>query len=204
MRADEWLLEHAAEPTLRLYGWDGPWLSLGYAQPDNWLDHSLLQQWGVSLVRRPTGGQAVLHQRELTYSVVLPQAPPGGVRLAFGEILGWFAQALTGLGWPVETGAGSDTHHPKPSCYDRIQGGEIGLQGKKLIGSAGLRRGRRLLQHGSLPVEPDLELFRRVFPGAELPATLPGLTAHQLVSRFPVPLQRRDWSDAERSALCLH
>lgn len=148
MAMDEALLEDVASQGggyLRFYRWDPPTLSLGRNQPNTFYD--------VPIVRRPTGGQAVWHEHELTYAVVAPIALFGSLRQAYCEIHTRLARALRALG--VETVL-APAHLPiRPSahpasCFAAPVGGEILVQGRKLVGSAQMRRGDAFLQHGSI------------------------------------------------------
>lgn len=179
MAVDEALLEAVGRgeslPVLRLYAWTPPCLSLGYAQPAADVDQDRLASLGWDLVRRPTGGRAILHTDELTYSVI---GPPDEPRLA-GSVLESYrclSQALLralhlldipALALPkhAPTAAAPATpaperpssSHPKnPVCFEVPSNYEITVEGKKLIGSAQARRKEGVLQHGSLPLFGDL------------------------------------------------
>jgi len=176
MAVDEALLESvgrgASLPALRLYAWQPPCLSLGYAQPFSDVDIPRLKERGWELVRRPTGGRAILHTDELTYSVI---APPDEPRLA-GTLLESYnhlAQALLAalrlLGLPVEMqerSAASQAGNTNPVCFEVPSTYEITVGGKKLVGSAQARRKEGILQHGSLPLNGDLARITQalVFP----------------------------------------
>jgi lipoate-protein ligase A len=166
MAVDEAILEaidlEEAPPTLRLYAWEPPCLSIGYAQPigDVDLDQLYTQQWDI--VRRLTGGRAILHTDELTYAVI---APPKEKRLAGGVLEGYrrLAQALLTalklLGIPAEIHAHPKNGQPsdqEPVCFEIPSNYEITAQGKKLIGSAQSRKVIGILQHGTFPLGGDL------------------------------------------------
>lgn len=167
MAVDEAILEAAGQgfvpPTLRLYAWNPPCLSLGYAQPVSDADPAALTQHGWDIVRRPTGGRAILHTDELTYSVSAPLSEPrvaGNVLESYQRLAQALLQALHHLAVPAETEEkynlpqGSD---PKgPVCFEVPSNWEITVDGKKLIGSAQVRRKVGVLQHGSLPLAGDL------------------------------------------------
>lgn len=171
MAVDEAILEgiqaDGALPTLRLYAWQPACLSLGYAQPSSDVDLPALQKRGWDLVRRPTGGRAVLHTDELTYSVI---APPGEPRLAgtllesYNRLAAALLEALRLLGLPAEAQeknppAGRNTN---PVCFEVPSSYEITVLGKKMIGSAQARRRQGVLQHGSLPLGGDLTRILQV------------------------------------------
>lgn len=178
MARDLSLLEEASGPVLRLYSWSHPCLSLGYGQRDGWVDREFCGRLGVEVVRRPTGGRALLHlPGEITYAVVLPD--PGGlsVQEAFAGLAGLLAASLARLGVPVETAGGGASPAPagNPSCLAISAPGEVTARGRKLVGSAQVRRQGRLLQHGALPRRADAALLARVIPDALPEADLAGL-----------------------------
>ena len=147
MAADAALLDDvvlAGAAYLRLYRWDPPTLSIGRNQPNTFQ--------GVPIVRRPTGGQAVWHEHEVTYAVVAPIVVFGALRKAYCEIHARLTRALRTLGVDATP---APAHRPiRPSahrsCFAAPVGGEILVQGKKLVGSAQVRRGDAFLQHGSI------------------------------------------------------
>jgi lipoate-protein ligase A len=166
MAVDEAVLESTsggeALPTLRLYAWAPPCLSLGYAQPLTDVDLSRLHARGWDLVRRPTGGRAVLHTDELTYSVIGPLEEPrltGGVLDSYRHLAQALVAALRTLGLPADIEGES---HPaagrtaNPVCFEVPSTYEITVSGKKLLGSAQSRRKDGVLQHGSLPLTGNL------------------------------------------------
>ena len=163
MAVDEAILEAAGSaavlPTLRLYAWDPPCLSLGYAQPINDADLPSLHQRGWQLVRRPTGGRAILHTDELTYSVCGPAHNPilaGSVLDSYRRLSAALLAALHRLGIPAETHPTTPDHGKGPVCFEVPSNYEITTSGRKLIGSAQARRKEGVLQHGSLPLYGDL------------------------------------------------
>ncbi|PKN92506.1 MAG: lipoate--protein ligase family protein [Chloroflexi bacterium HGW-Chloroflexi-6] len=165
MAVDEAILEHAgrgdSRPTLRLYAWQPACLSLGYAQPYTDVDESRLAAHGWDVVRRPTGGRAILHTDELTYSVTTAPNEPimeGTVLESYNRIAGALLAACHSLDLPV-----SMEQHAPPAeatkgavCFEVPSAYEIVLDGKKLIGSAQARKREGILQHGSLPLHGDL------------------------------------------------
>ena len=165
MAVDEAILEHIHRgqslPTLRLYAWDPPCLSLGRGQPFSDVDLDRLEARGWDVVRRPTGGRAILHTDELTYSVTAAVDEPrvaGSVLESYNRLSRALSCALQSLGLPVEIekhapGAGASTN---PVCFEVPSSYEITVGGKKLIGSAQARKKEGVLQHGSLPLTGDL------------------------------------------------
>ncbi len=165
MAVDEAILEHAgrgdALPTLRLYAWDPPCLSLGHAQPFTDVDTARLESHGWEVVRRVTGGRAILHTDELTYSVTGPADEPklaGTVLESYNRLARALLAAVQGLSLPVEMkeGKAENNGEPNPVCFEVPSTYEITVDGKKLIGSAQARRKEGVLQHGSLPLSGEL------------------------------------------------
>lgn len=136
---------------LRIYGWSPPALSLGFHQPASSVDEAALTRRGFDLVRRPTGGAAVLHADEITYAVTAPLGLPGlgrSVLEIHGGIADALATAFRSLGVAVDFGG--DGVPREFACFAGAGGHEMTLDGRKLVGSA-LRRGRTaFLQHGSI------------------------------------------------------
>ena len=173
MAVDEAILEFAARgevpPTLRLYAWAPPCLSLGYAQPIKDVDLKQLQEFGWEIVRRPTGGKAILHTNELTYSVCGPNSEPrlvGGVLESYQRLSFALLEALTLMGINADTVSNSASQQTltedNPVCFEVPSNYEITVDSKKLIGSAQARRKSGVLQHGSMPLSGDLTRILKV------------------------------------------
>ena len=165
MAVDEAILEAAglgnSLPTLRLYAWGPACLSLGYAQLLSDVDIPCLHAHNWEIVRRLTGGRAVLHTDEITYSVIAPLYEPhvtGTVLESYSRIAHALVEALHLLGLPVEVEErrGGPEKSPNPVCFEVPSTYEITSGGKKLVGSAQARRKQGVLQHGSLPLTGDL------------------------------------------------
>lgn len=166
MAVDEAILEAVGRgdslPTLRLYAWAPPCLSLGYAQPFADVDTVRLKDRGWEVVRRPTGGRAILHTDELTYSVAAsPQEPrlQGSVLESYNRLAQALLAAIQSLELPVEMkelAPGPGSTQTGPVCFEVPSSYELTVDGKKLIGSAQARRKEGVLQHGSLPLSGDL------------------------------------------------
>ena len=167
MALDQTLLESAAAgafpPTLRFYRWSPPALSIGRFQPLSDVDLDACSREGIEVVRRPTGGKSILHLDDFTYSVVMgPGFPlPGSVVKAYGVICGGILRALEDLGLNAAI-------QPRESEAYRLAGGacfaantqaDLALSGRKLCGSAQVRRRGALLQHGSILMEDRSELL---------------------------------------------
>jgi lipoate-protein ligase A len=165
MAMDEAMLEHvqrrACLPTLRLYAWDPPCLSLGQVQPYADVDTERLRARGWEVVRRQTGGRAILHTDELTYSVTAPADEPsvaGSVLESYNRLARALLVGMQALGLPVELKANEkvSSDGSNPVCFEVPSTYEITVQGRKLIGSAQARKKESVLQHGSLPLTGDL------------------------------------------------
>ena len=154
MAIDQAMLERAGagERWLRLYTWAPHCLSFGRHEPAlRRYDRAKIGRLGLDVVRRPTGGRAVWHAEELTYSLAVPNGALGGLRQAYEEIHRLLLAALRMLGARVEMAparrtAGIDAG----SCFASPAGGEIVIGGRKVVGSAQVREGSGLLQHGSI------------------------------------------------------
>ncbi len=173
MAVDEAILlavtEGDAPPTLRSFGWTPACLSLGYAQPIADVDLERLHERGWNLVRRPTGGRAILHTDELTYSVIAPMTEPrvvGGVVESYRRLSAGLMRGLEIMGLAVRADdvtrdmiLPSQNQHVTPSgpvCFEVPSNYEITARGKKLLGSAQVRKRGGVLQHGTLPLVGDI------------------------------------------------
>ena len=178
MAVDESILENTVRgdslPTLRLYSWDPPCLSLGRSQPYADANTNTLKTNGWGIVRRATGGRAILHTDELTYSIIAPQ----NNRHVSGSVLGSYQHlakallaALENLGVKVEMKKEEKKGGLSfnPVCFETPSAYEITVNGKKLIGSAQARQKDGVLQHGSLPLTGNLTRVTEVlsFPNSE-------------------------------------
>ena len=173
MAIDRWMLQQLLEggpPLLRLYRWSAPSLSLGRHQ-QRWPAH-----WrgaGVELVRRPSGGRAVLHAGELTYALVL--RPEQGDRAAvYRHCCHWLQEALALAGEPLQFGEVSPAAAAqRSSCFATATAADlVSASGAKRIGSAQLWHRGALLQHGSLLLDPPVPLWQELF-GADPPPLAP-------------------------------
>ncbi len=150
-----------AAPTLRLYGWNPATLSLGKGQSAaDSHDPAYLASQGLGLVRRPTGGQAVLHERERTYCVVgrLDRPPfDAGVLATYASISDALRDAIESLGIETTTASRQSAGPPDrgPVCFNVASSHELLHRGRKLVGSAQMRRREAFLQHGSIPFRAD-------------------------------------------------
>jgi lipoate-protein ligase A len=167
MARDVAMLEAVADgeapPTVRLYGWKPPCLSLGRHQGIEAADLEFCRAEGIDVVRRPTGGRALLHHLELTYAVIAPlsEGPlPRGLQEAYRTICAALVRAVRTLGVDAElTGGEVNLQLPNPKttipCFEAPAGGEVVVAGRKLIGSAMRAHGGAILQHGAILLDWD-------------------------------------------------
>ncbi len=165
------LLAHTAgltPPTLRLYRWQPPAISLGLLQPFEAINETACRQLGFEIVRRPSGGGAVLHQHEITYAVVVDGklCPYGSSVLSTYR---WLAEGLKAglkrLGVDISLSPPSQSTSPatKSFCFARLTDADLSVNGRKLGGAAQARKRNFLLQHGSIPLQLDMEAIERIF-----------------------------------------
>ncbi|TAH35801.1 MAG: hypothetical protein EYC70_12300 [Planctomycetota bacterium] len=163
MARDEALLELRLMPTLRFYRWARPTLSLGYFQRHTDLPVDAVLARGGEVVRRATGGKAILHEHELTYSLCAPEtgALAGGPARAMSALHQALASALSAqLRAPVSVRGGQVLASDRAGsswCFLDSSPLDLALRGRKLLGSAARRRGGWILFHGSLVLAPPRE-----------------------------------------------
>ena len=183
MALDEALMESVREggaPMLRFYRWSPPCLSLGRNQPAAGLyDTDRIERLGLDVVRRPTGGRAVLHHRELTYSLIMREGVLGPAKRAYSTINAGLADGLRRLGVPVALQPAGAQRAAVPSlapCFREPAEGEVVAGGRKLIGSAQYSEAGVTLQHGSLLFADDQSTVRSLLrdpaPEEDPPAVL--------------------------------
>lgn len=161
MALDELLLLNAAAepPVLRIFAWQPPAVSLGYGQSVDDIDRAACAAHGIEVTRRLTGGRAVLHHLEWTYSLVVSAAALGtgrSVAAAYGLLSGGLSAGLARLGiaarcTPRQLGESAG----ESACFATTLGGDLAVDGRKLVGSAQCHRGGGILQHGSIPIDVD-------------------------------------------------
>jgi lipoate-protein ligase A len=147
-----------ASPAVRFYRWAPACLSLGRNQLANDVyDRTRVAALGIDIVRRPTGGLAVLHDDELTYAVTAPAALFGGPRAAYRDIHRAIAAGLATLGIETRLAAANSTLPERgisaAPCFAAPAGGEVVVGDRKLVGSAQRCERRTLLQHGSILID---------------------------------------------------
>ena len=201
MAVDEALLQCMADgddPVLRLYGFAPPCVSLGrFQSADDLGDAGLRRRDGVGLVRRPTGGRAVLHDDEVTYAVVLGRhhLQPFGKRAAYRTSAGILLRLLPALGiqGAVQPGAaGAAPRAPDPDCFRSTAEYEITAGRKKLVGSAQTTTRDAALQHGTIPLSAAYTRIARYL--RPRPAATPGQLAATSVAQETA--SRRSYEEA--------
>ena len=154
---------------VRFYTWSRPTRSLGRNEPgDPVAGSALVTSRSVDVVRRPTGGRSVLHHRELTYAVVVPDRALGGPREAYGLINRGLAAGIASLGVPALVADQGMVLPPDAGpCFAEPAPGEVVAGGRKLVGSAQVRIGGTLLQHGSILLHDDQGMLDQIVAGEE-------------------------------------
>jgi len=156
-------------PTLRLYGWSLPSVSIGYSQKMSEIDSDYCINKGIPIVRRPTGGRAILHNDEITYSFSV-KTDNGlfskGLLDSYKKISNAFIISFLKIGLSPELRLLMNTRHVShrsPLCFESTSYGEITVDNKKIIGSAQKRWTDGLLQQGSIPISIDRKEIEKVF-----------------------------------------
>lgn len=199
--------------TWRWYSWHVPTVSFGRNERlVGRISADRLTASALGYVRRPTGGRALLHARELTYSVTMPLTAAFTWRAAYDAINTMLLEGLRSAGVGVELAPPTPTMSPDgPVCFAQPAAGELTVGGRKLVGSAVWRQGEQYLQHGSILLHDDQQLLQRLSDDTRLPppaGTLaecfPGaddtwLTAHVIQAMRAAVAQRGDVRDREDS-----
>ncbi|MBI4084227.1 MAG: lipoate--protein ligase family protein [Candidatus Lambdaproteobacteria bacterium] len=231
MARDEHCLARAAEtgrPALRLYAWERPTLSLGRTQrAERDLRPGACRREGVALVRRMTGGRAVLHGTDLTYAVTAPTGPGpfgGGIMATYRTLAGVFVEFLHGLGLSPQVHAYTKRERAELAsgiCFATPSAFEMLVGGRKLVGSAQRLLPHAFLQHGSLPLAPQAELLARLFQGTTIeeararqtdletlgvwsshsPAEIRGRLARSFEAVLGIELEAATWSPEDEAAV---
>ncbi len=182
--------EGLVPPTIRFYQWSPPAVSLGYFQDlQKEIDVDTCKDMGIDIVRRPTGGKAVLHDKELTYSFIIRESHPlvnNSILETYKKISGGMIRGLSYLGIKAElvplreklrsvslsNGNKSEIRHSdfKSICFSVPSQYEVQVEGKKIVGSAQVRKKEIVLQHGSLLIELEKDKLFSVFnfPSAQI------------------------------------
>ncbi|MBE9031902.1 lipoate--protein ligase family protein [filamentous cyanobacterium LEGE 11480] len=179
MAIDRWLLDRHVQgshpPTLRFYTWEPLAISLGYHQkqyPAHW-PQLTWQGQSIDLVKRPTGGRAVLHQGDLTYAVIA-SGLSAKRRESYEQICQFLIQGWKTLGVELLYGGAGRGYIHNPNCFGTATAADLVMpDGAKFIGSAQLHRDGAILQHGSMQLAQDANLFEQVFGEVSLMPKLP-------------------------------
>lgn len=215
MAIDRWLLQQhilgQVPPTLRFYTWSQPTISLGYHQrhyPEHW--RSLVwHERPVDLVKRPTGGRGVLHHGDLTYAFIGSGFVGKRVEI-YQQICQFLIDGWRSIGVDLQYGMAGTGYIHNPNCFGTATSADlVCADGYKLIGSAQLIKSGAILQHGSMRLNPDLDLFEKVFgetislpsqsilksPTDLIVDTLTLMAANHFQVQFDVrSLSEREWS----------
>ena len=171
MQIDSDLLDNAIkkqvkEPIFRLYGWSPACVSLGRNQKDDFVDQEFLNSCGIDVVRRLTGGRALLHDDEITYSYVCPVSflkHGENVVESYKEISQILINAFAKLGIELDFGGTRKPQGHKDYCMLVSTGADLCWNGRKLIGSAQFRKEGYILQHGSILYDYNKSLLEKIF-----------------------------------------
>lgn len=153
-------------PTLRLYEWDIPSVSIGCFQRISDIDINYCVEKGIPIVRRPTGGRAILHNHEVTYSFSTKTNPgmfSKGLLNSYRQISRAFVLAFSKLGLNPEVKVRRENITRSPLCFHSVSYGEVTIKNKKVIGSAQKRWPDSLLQQGSIPLIIEKDEIVKVF-----------------------------------------
>lgn len=171
MQIDSDLLEEAIEknlqePVFRLYAWEPACVSLGRNQKDDFVDMELLKENNIDVVRRLTGGRALLHANEITYSYVCPVSTlknGENVVESYKEISQILIDAFKKLGIELDFGGTKKARGHVDYCMLVSTGADLCYENRKFIGSAQFRKNGYILQHGSILYDYDKELLEKIF-----------------------------------------
>ena len=171
MKTDSDLLDYAldsglSEPIFRLYGWSPACISLGRNQGDEFLDYNFLKSNSIDVVRRLTGGRALLHDNEITYSYICPVSYLNNgehVVSSYKEICQIFIEKFKKIGINIDFGTQKQVKTGFDYCMLISTGADLCYKGKKLIGSAQCRKHGYILQHGSILYDYDKVLIEKIF-----------------------------------------
>lgn len=153
-------------PIFRLYGWSPACISLGKNQDDGFVDRQFLKDTGIDIVRRLTGGRALLHDNEITYSYICPVnylQNGENVIKSYIEISQILIDKFNKIGIELGFGTSKKLNTKFDYCMLLSTGADLCYQGKKLIGSAQCRKNGYILQHGSILYDYDRELLEKIF-----------------------------------------
>ncbi len=178
--------ENGGPPTLRLYQWSCPTLSLGAGQqlPAD-LTPERLAALQLTVVRRPTGGRAVVHGGDLTYAIVAGcrEGFPASIPAVYRRLRAGLQRGLAKLG--INTAAGVTAAAIGFSCFAHLGQGDLTWQGRKLVGSAQSWQGQSFLQHGSIILTPQQEMWRQLLAPLGQEVSLPITSLQEILGELP-------------------
>ena len=207
MAIDEAVLLHSlrdeAPPTLRVFRWVAPSISLGRFQSvEREILRDVCEQQGVELVRRPTGGRAVYHRDEFTYSIILSKrfGVPSGIVASYAYLAQGLQAALTLLGISSELSDERVNKHPSAACFASSTQADLTSGGFKLIGSAQVWKDDALLQQGSLPLDDRAAEFFDLLRFPDAAAREEALAAYrQKTTPLHTFAPHASWDDVARA-----
>ena len=215
MAADSTLLSAAqrGQAWLRLYQWNPACLSFGRNEPAlQRYDRERIAQFGLNVVRRPTGGRAVWHATEVTYAVAAPVSTFGSLSETYAVVHRLLAHAVSHLGLSAAIATRPAAGHAglgAGACFASPAGGEVVLDTGKLIGSAQVREGTAFLQHGSILLQNDQDVVSSVTRGnaaapvaASLSHALGRSISFEEVAEVVAEEARSDWEGTWTDAAC--
>lgn len=200
MQIDSDLLDYAIAnklnyPIFRLYGWKPACISLGRNQSDEFIDKEFLKQEGIDLVRRLTGGRALLHDNEITYSYICPTSylkNGENVTKSYIEISQILIEKFKKIGIELNFGTTKKINTKFDYCMLISTGADLCYEGKKLIGSAQCRKNGYILQHGSILYDYDKKLLEKIFHEevntesiTSIKSINPNITKEDIINLFP-------------------
>jgi lipoate-protein ligase A len=191
MARDSALMDRAretGETVFSVYAWERPTLSLGRNQEARAkYDLDAIAQRGMQVVRRPTGGRALIHHREVTYSVTAPIEAADTLSDSYSRINALLLHGLSSLGITATEAVAPDRALPPGDipCFAEPAKGELSFEGRKLVGSAQVREDGALLQHGSILVEDDQALIAAVSLSPPSIDAVPAATLRNALGRTP-------------------
>ena len=163
---DNAIKEQIQEPIFRLYAWEPACISLGRNQKDDFLNFEFLKTKNIDVVKRLTGGRALLHDNEITYSYICPVTSlknGGNVTESYKEICQFLIDGFKKLGIELTLGGEKGVHTKFDYCMLISTGADLCYEGKKFIGSAQCRKEGYILQHGSILYDYDRNLLEEIF-----------------------------------------
>ena len=171
MQIDADILENAIssgakEPVFRLYGWKPKCISLGRNQNPDFIDKDVLKKNNIDVVKRLTGGRALLHDNEITYSCIFPVSylqNGENVTKSYMEISQFLINMFASTGIELDFGTTKPVNTKHDYCMLISTGADLCYRGKKLIGSAQCRKNGYILQHGSILYDFNRDLLEKIF-----------------------------------------